>query len=180
MNRSFSKIRHIQEANILLENRMLVEEKEESQMAVQKVMDLSTELGEPIDPEFAKSVCDCSIDDAEPEPGSKPEVVELINKIKEKVKELVLTGKRKELVSGFRDLTRKIKKSKKLKNGPINEQGGLTAAFVLFGVTAPLYVWVIAGAIILYIIIKGIVALSSWIPKSSGHGCSRVVTYRVR
>ena len=112
MNRSFSKIRHIQEANILLENRMLVEEKEESQMAVQKVMDLSTELGQPIDPEYAKSICDCSIDDAEPEPNSKPEVVELINKIKEKVKELVLTGKRKELVSGFRDLTRKIKNSK--------------------------------------------------------------------
>jgi hypothetical protein len=180
MNRSFSKIRHIQEANVLLENRMLVEEKEESQMAVQKVMDLSTELGEPIDPEFAKSVCDCSIDDAKPEPNSKPEVIELIDEIKAKVKELVLTGKRKELVAGFRDLSRKIKRSQKLKNEPINEQGGLTAAFVMFGVSAPLFVWVIAGGIILYIIIKGIVALSSWIPKSSGHGCGRVVTYRVR
>ena len=62
------------------------------------------------------------------------------------------------MVAGFRDLSRKIKRSQKLKNEPINEQGGLTAAFVMFGVSAPLFVWVIAGGILLYIIIKGIVA----------------------
>lgn len=174
------KIVRLTESELTRVVKYIIREAEESsQMAVQKVMDLSSELGEPIDPEFAQSACDCTIDNAEPGPNAKPEVIELIGKIKEKVKEMIMNKDRGSLIRGFKSLTKEIKKAKKLKNGPINEQG-LAAAFVVFGISAPLWVWVAVGGLALYIIIKGIIALSSWIPRSSGHGCSRVVRYRVR
>ena len=48
------------------------------------------------------------------------------------------------------------------------------------GITAPLWVWIAIGAIVLILLIVAIVKLTSWIPKKKGKGCRRTVTYRVR
>jgi hypothetical protein len=64
----------------------------------------------------------------------------------------------------------------------VNEAGGagLVVATTVLGVTAPLWVWIAIGGLVLFLLIKGIIALISWIPKSSGRGCRKVKTFRVR
>jgi hypothetical protein len=87
---------------------------------------------------------------------------------------------REGLKETFRLLKSKLKNTKPQQGTPINEQVGLTAAFSLLGISAPLWIWVAIGGLVLFLLIKGIVSLSSWIPKKKGRGCSRTVRYRVR
>lgn len=158
---------------------LINEQENQSEDPTKKVSELSQELGSEIDPEIANEAMSCSFDEIGSGLNLKPEVKELIEKVKSKIQELVSKKDRSGLKTAFRQLKSRLQKAEPT-GGETTEQAGLMATFVLLGVSAPLWVWVAAGAIILIILIKAIIALSSWIPKSKGRGCSRVVTYRVR
>jgi len=81
----------------------------------------------------------------------------------------------------------KLKGAFKLLKNKLNENSNLTeqvaaalVPFTLIGITAPIGVWIAIGVLVLILLIWAIVKLSSWIPRSSGHGCSRKVVKRVR
>lgn len=183
MNRSQSKIRHIQNSNLLLEQRFLSEES--SQMFSMAISKLSTEMGEPIDPEMAKEASSCSFDEIELDGDQKPESVNAFQEIKQKIKDKLLSKSKEDLKTAFKEI-RQILKSNKGKDQTtetsyLQEQtGALLVATTILGVTAPLWVWIAIGIIVLILLLKAIIALSSWIPRSSGRGCRRVKTFRVR
>lgn len=183
MNRSQSKIRHIQNSNLLLEQRFLNEES--SQMFSTAISKLSTEMGEPIDPEMAKEASSCSFDEIELDGDQKPESVNAFQEIKQKIKDKLLSKSKEDLKTAFKEI-RQILKSNKGKDQTtetsyLQEQtGALLVATTILGVTAPLWVWIAIGIIVLILLLKAIIALSSWIPRSSGRGCRRVKTFRVR
>lgn len=183
MSKSYSKIRHIQNSNLLLEQRFLNEES--SQMFSTAISKLSTEMGEPIDPEMAKEASSCSFDEIELDGDQKPESVSAFQEIKQKIKDKLLSKSKEELKTAFKEI-RQILKSNKGKDqttetSDLKEQtGALLVATTILGVTAPLWVWVAIGIIVLILLLKAIIALSSWIPRSSGRGCRRVKTFRVR
>lgn len=183
MSKSYSKIRHIQNSNLLLEQRFLSEES--SQMFSTAISKLSTEMGEPIDPEMAKEASSCSFDEIELDGDQKPESVNAFQEIKQKIKDKLLSKSKEDLKTAFKEI-RQILKSNKGKDqttetSDLQEQtGALLVATTILGVTAPLWVWVAIGIIVLILLLKAIIALSSWIPRSSGRGCRRVKTFRVR
>ena len=185
MNRSQSKIRHIQNSNLILEQRFLSEE-ESSQNAQMGVLKLGTELGGPIDPEMATEALNCGIDEIEPDNNLKPEALEIFKQIKEKIKEKILSKDRDSLKNAFKDLKEKLKSNKgdetEEMSSEMSEQtgAGLVVATTILGVTAPLWVWIAIGGLVLFLLIKGIIALTSWIPKTSGRGCKKTKTFRVR
>lgn len=115
----------------------------------------------------------CSPDEIEPESNIRPEAANVFQQVKEKIKQMILNRDREGLKS-------KLKNTKPQQGTPLNEQVGLTAAFGLLGISAPLWIWVAIGGLVLFLLIKGIVSLSSWIPKKKGRGCSRTVRYRFR
>ena len=184
MNRSQSKIRHIQNSNLILEQRFLSEE-ESSQNATMSVMKLSQELDGPIDPEMATEALNCGMDEIEPDNNQKPEVLDTFNQIKEKIKELILSKDRDSLKNAFKDLKNKLKSNKgdgteEMSSEMSEQTGALLVATTILGVTAPLWVWIAIGGLVLYLLLKGIIALTSWIPKTSGRGCRKTKTFRVR
>lgn len=185
MNRSQSKIRHMQQANVLLEQRFLSEE-ESSQNAAMSVMKLSQELDGPIDPEMATEALNCGIDEIEPDSNEKPEVLDVFKQIKEKIKEMILSKDRDSLKNAFKELKEKLKSNKgnetEEMGSEMSEQtgAGLVVATTILGVTAPLWVWIAIGGLVLFLLLKGIIALTSWIPKTSGRGCRKTKTFRVR
>lgn len=141
---------------------------------------LSLELGEPIDETTVNDAVSCSVDDINVESDSKPEVVELFNKVKEKIKEMINNKDKDGLKNGLKELKAKLKEGN-IKGGETNEQvGALAGTFALFGISAPLWAWVAVGALLIVILIIGIVKLASWIPKTKGSGCTKVKTYRVK
>jgi len=148
--------------------------------AVNGMKMLSLEIGEPIDETTVNDAVSCSVDDINVESDSKPEVVELFNKIKEKIKELIANKDKDTLKNGLKELKAKMKEGK-IKGGETNEQvGALAGTFALFGISAPLWAWVAVGALVIILLIIGIVKLASWIPKTKGSGCTKTKTYRVR
>lgn len=185
MGKSYSKIRHIQNSNLILEQRYLSEE-ESSQNAQMGVLKLGTELGEPIDPEMATEALNCSMDEIEPDNKQKPEALVAFKQIKEKIKEKILSKDRDSLKNAFKDLKEKLKSNKgdetEEMSSEMSEQtgAGLVVATTVLGVTAPLWVWIAIGGLVLFLLLKGIIALTSWIPKTSGHGCRKTKTFRVR
>jgi hypothetical protein len=141
---------------------------------------LSIELGEPIDEEMVMDASACSIDDIQIDSNTKPEVLELFTNVKEKIKELISNGDKDSLKSALKELKSKLKENK-MEGGETNEQVGvLTGAFTLLGISAPLWAWVAVGALVLILLIWAIVKLISWLPKTSGSGCTKRKTYRVR
>ena len=150
--------------------------------AIPKVMDLSQELGSNIDPKIANEVMSCSFNEIGSGLNLKPEAKELLDKVKVKIKEMVSNKDRDGLKNAFKQLKSKISKTPPTQTeGDINEQvGALAGTFALMGISAPVWVWILVGAIVLILLIKGIAYLTSWIPKSKGKGCSRTVTYRTR
>ena len=185
MGKSYSKIRHIQNSNLILEQRYLSEE-ESSQNAAMSVMKLSQELDGPIDPEMATEALSCSMDEIEPDNNEKPEVLVAFKQIKEKIKEKILSKDRDSLKNAFKDLKEKLKSNKgnetEEMSSEMSEQtgAGLVVATTVLGVTAPLWVWIAIGGLVLFLLLKGIIALTSWIPKTSGRGCRKTKTFRVR
>lgn len=183
MSKSYSKIRHIQNSNLLLEQRYLTEES--SQMFQSAISKLSTEMGEPIDPEMAQEATSCSFDEIELDSNQKPESVTAFQEIKQKIKDKLLSKSKEDLKTAFKEI-RQILKSNKGKDqttetSDLNEQtGALLVATTILGITAPLWVWVAIGVIVLILLLKAIISLSSWIPRSSGRGCRRTKTFRVR
>ena len=184
MSKSYSKIKHIQNSNIILEQRYLKEES--SQMFQSAIIKLSDELGNPIDPKMAKDAVSCSYEDFQIDQNQKPEVLTTFQEIKQKIKDKILSSNREELKTAYKEIIQILKSNKdkeqELQNSNLTEQtgAGLLVATTVLGVTAPLWVWVAVGAVVLYILLKAIISLSSWIPRSSGHGCGRTKIYRVR
>ena len=144
-----------------------------------KVKELSTEIGDNIDDDVANEALSCSFDEIGSGINLKPEAKEILDNVRTKIKELVSKKDKQGLKFAFRKLKSQLTKSKN-QQGEVNEQAALMGAFVLFGISAPLWIWVAIGAVVLVLLIKGIVSLTSWIPKSKGRGCSRKVRYRVR
>lgn len=141
---------------------------------------LSIELGEPIDDEIVNNAVSCTVDDVQPDAGTKPEAIDLFNQVKEKIKEMISSKDKDGLKNAFKSLKEKLKEGK-MKGGETNEQlGALAGTFALFGISAPLWAWVAIGALILILLIIAIVKLSSWIPKTTGSGCTKIKRIRVR
>lgn len=139
---------------------------------------LSNDLGENIDVESVMDTSSCSIDDFQADPGTDSKGLDLLEKVKDKVKQLVQGGDINTLKNAFKSL--KTKKEQ-VDNETLTEQvAALMVPFTLLGITAPLSLWLAIAAILLVILIWGIVWAVSWIPKSSGHGCSKVIKKRVR
>jgi len=158
----------------------VIREVDETSDATKKIMDLSSEIGSPIDQQTSIEVMACSPDEIEPESNIRPEAANVFQQVKEKIKQMISNRDREGLKETFKLLKSKLKNTKPQQGTPINEQVGLTAAFSLLGISAPLWIWVAIGGLVLFLLIKGIVSLSSWIPKKKGRGCSRTVRYRVR
>jgi hypothetical protein len=151
----------------------------EEQDSITQIMNLSNELGSPITQEEAEAAESCDIDEITPEPGTKPKAVEVFNQIKEKIKSVKNKG---ELRKARRELQVAIDTAKKTNTGETNEQAevALAATAVVMGVTAPLWVWVAIGALVVILLVTVLVKLSSWIPRNSGKGCRRRKKIRVR
>lgn len=178
MNRSYSKIRHIQEVNKLIEKRLLIEVEGDPIFTDDSYEKLGQELGTTIDTELEDEVESCSIDEIGSGINLKPQAKELLDKVRLKVKELINSKDREGLKSFWSELSQKIKSAPN--KGETTEQVGVTAAITILGVSAPMWAWIAIGTIALTLIIKGIVSLTSWIPKKKGKGCRRTITYRVR
>lgn len=137
---------------------------------------LSTELGQDIDVETIQDTAVCTIDEIQPETQIGEKESGVLQQVKSKIMTMVNRGGIAELKAAF-----KLFKNKLNENSSITEQAAVALLpFTLLGVTAPISVWIAIGVVVLALIIWGIVKLASWIPKSSGHGCSRKVTKRVR
>ena len=158
----------------------VIKEVDETTSATQQVMNLSSELGAPIDQQISVDAMSCSMDEIEPESNTRPEAVKVFQQAKEKIKQMVSNRDREGLKNAFKLLKSKLKSSKPKQETPVNEQVELAVAFSLLGISAPLWIWVAIGGLVLFLLIKGIVSLSSWIPKKKGRGCRRTVRYRVR
>ena len=178
MNRSYSKIRHIQEVNKLIEKRLIMEVEGEPIFTDDSYEKLGQELGTTIDADLESELDFCSIDEVGTGLNLKPEAQELLEKVRTKVKELINTKDREGLKSFWSELGQKIKGNSV--KGETTEQAGVAAAVTILGISAPMWAWIAIGAIALTLIIKGIVSLTSWIPKKKGKGCRRTITYRVR
>ena len=181
MNKSYSKIRHIQEANKRLENRLLMEVEGDPIIIDDPMGKLGEELGTTIDSELSNEVESCTIDEIGSGINLKPEAKQLLDKVRSKVKDLINTGNRDGLKSFWSELFQKVKQQPETTSqGETTEQAGLVAAVTIAGLSAPMWAWLAIGAIALALIIKGIVSLTSWIPKKKGKGCRKTITYRVR
>lgn len=172
MNRSYSKIRHIQESNIRLEKRLLMESEDSGNEK------LGQELRIPIDGELMDEVMSCSIDEiGSDENELNEESKSLLSKVREKIRELINSRNRE----GLKEFLKQYRQKTKDKKVEANEQVAAAAvATTIFGITAPLWAWIAIGGIIVILIIRGIISLTSWIPRKSGKGCNKKVRYRVR
>lgn len=142
----------------------------------------SSELGQDIDIDTIKDTTSCTMEDFQPPAGTDPEGLNVFQQLKQKVMELVKSKSIEPLKEAFNALRNVLKNAKSDKNNKsLQEQvAALAAPFTLLGISAPIGVWIIIGVIALALLIAGMVWIISWIPKSSGSGCSRKVTKRVR
>jgi len=184
MNRSYSKIRHMQESNRILENRLINNKLLSEAGEVDKPM-VDTFGVENLYNEFMAEpganeidVASCSIDDINLD-GANEEENTLLQKIKAKVKELFNNKDKEGLKSFFNQIKDKLRSNK---GGETTEQveTAAIAATTIMGITAPLAVWIAVGVVALALVIVVLVRLSSWIPRVSGKGCSKTKTFRVR
>lgn len=171
------KVIKLTESDLLRIVHRVITEQENTETPTNDIQQISSEVGSDIDQNVANEVMSCSFDEIGTGLKLKPEAQELLNNLKVKIKELISNNNKGALKSAFRQLKSRLSRTK---DTEMNEQAALAGTFVLLGVSAPLWAWVAVGGIALILIIKGIVALSSWIPKKKGHGCSRTITYRVR
>ena len=182
MNKSYSKIRHIQEANKRLENRLLMEVEGDPIFTEDSYDKLGQELGVEIDGDLQNEAESCSLDEVGlgASLNLKPQAKELLTKVREKIKQLFNSGDRE----GLKSFLSEYKQKTEGQSGETNEQAETIAAVAagttIAGITAPLWAWIAIGAIVLILLIVAIVKLTSWIPKKKGKGCRRTVTYRVR
>jgi hypothetical protein len=174
------KVIRLTESELIHVVRRIISEQETTTVKTDTptVEDLSQELGSNIDPNIANEVMSCSFDEIGTGLKLKPEAKELLDNVKMKIKELVSNKDRDGLKNAFKQLKSRVTKTEQTE---VNEQAAaLAGSFALLGVTAPLWAWIAVGGIVLILLIKGIVNLTSWIPRKKGKGCSRVITYRVR
>ena len=174
-----SKFKKLIESKLGNVKLLVEEETQETENATEQIQQISSELGSDIDPKVANEVMSCSFDEIGSGLNLKPEAKELLEKVKMKIRDMISKEDRSGLKTAFRQLKGRLQKAEPSET-ETNEQAGLTAAFVLLGISAPLWVWVAIGGIVLILLITAIVSLSSWIPKKKGRGCSRTITYRVR
>ena len=158
---------------------LISEQETESGDTSNQINQLSSEIGSEIDPSVANEAMSCSFDEIGTGLNLKPEAKELLDKVRSKIKELVSKKDKNGLKLAFGKLKSQLSKTK-TQQGEVNEQAALMGAFVLLGISAPLWAWIAIGAIVLVLLIKGIISLTSWMPKKRGRGCSRTITYRVR
>lgn len=140
MNRSYSKIRHIQEANIRLEKRLL---KEDEAQIVDTVNDeLATVGEEPVsieDVEYA--INDCPL---ETPPNADEEQKTILGKVKAEIDKL----------TSVRDVKELIKKIKSIfKRKTQSEQVGEVITIGAFGVPV-IFIQIFAGLLILMLVVK--------------------------
>ena len=157
----------------------VIKEVDETVAATEKVMNLSSELGTGIDSQTANDVMACSSEEIQPPAGTDPKATTIFQQVKQKISEMVAKKDREGLKNAFKQLKQKLREANKNPKNQQNEQVELVAAFTILGISAPLWIWVAIGAVVLFLLIKGIVNLSSWIPRKKGRGCSRTIRYRV-
>ena len=134
---------------------------------------MKDQLGIDVNEDDLQDTCNCTFDSFEPSPETSPEAVKVFQRVKEKIKQLSDQKNVAELKGAFTKLKSSLDSSQ-----PVNEQIG--ASIVILGVSAPIVIWVAIGVLVLSLLIKGIVGAISWIPKSSGKGCSKKIVKRVR
>jgi uncharacterized membrane protein len=140
MNRSYSKIRHIQEANIRLEKRLLKED--ESQVLDVINNELSTIGEEPVsteDIEFALN--DCPL---ETPPTADEKQKTMLQKIKEQIDGLTSAKDVKELIKKVKSIFKRKTQSEQV--GEIVTIGAMAIPVV--------FIQVFAGIIILMLVVK--------------------------
>lgn len=142
-------------------------------------LEIGKEVGSNIDPDVANEAMSCSFDEIGTGLNLKPEAKQLLDKVRSKIKDLVSRKDKGSIKLAFGKLKSQLKKNKP-QEGAVNEQAALMTSFAILGITAPLWAWVAIGGVVLVLLIKGIIELTSWIPKKKGKGCSKRVTYRVR
>jgi len=140
MNTSYSKIRHIQEANIRLEKRLLKED--ESQVVDTINYELSTVEEEPVsveDVDFA--VNDCPL---ETPPNADEEQKTILGKVKDAIDKLTSVKDVKELIKKVKSIFKKNTQS---------EQVGEIITIAGFGVPV-VFIQIFAAVIILMLVVK--------------------------
>lgn len=153
---------------------------EQTAQAPVSAQEISSEVGSEVDPNVVDEVMSCSFDELGSGLQLKPEAKKLLDSVKTKIKEMISAKDRAGLKRSFRHLKNRLKNIGSKQEEEVNEQAALAGTFVLLGISAPLWAWVAIGGIVLILLIKAIISLSSWIPKKRGRGCSRTITYRVR
>jgi len=134
---------------------------------------LTSELGSTIDKSTIEDSASCGIETIEPPPNASNEAIQIFNQVKNKVLSLIQNKNINELKNAFKLLKNKLR--------GVNEQVALLAgAFTLLGISAPIAVWVVIGGVILYLLVRAIIELTSWIPKKRGRGCSKTIRKRIR
>lgn len=189
MNRSQSKIRHIQEANSALERRTLLKEDEQSVSALNAINQELSSIGFP----------SLSMDDFNSEelPSKWVEMDTKLNQGENqdneqktttlsKIKEAMCAASPEELKAAKKQLIGIIgNKLNRIKNAikgifkgkkqepAVNESAELMATTTLLGVSAPLWVFIAIGAVVLFLICKFIL-----FPKRDGYGCRGNYTWK--
>ena len=179
MNRSYSKLRHIQEVNKLIEKRLIMEVEGDPIMIDNPMDGLEKELGIKIDSELANEVESCTIDEIGSGFNLNPDAKELLDKVRFKVKEFVNAKNKEGLKSFWSELKQKLKnRPETTSQAETTEQAGLVATVTIAGISAPMLVWVAIAAIAFTLIISGIFKIIKRMPrkKTTGKGCHRKTT----
>ena len=139
MNRSYSKIRHIQESNQRLEKRLLKED--ESQMIGMVNNELSSVGEEPVSPEDVEfALNDCPL---ETPPNVDEEKKTMLQKIKGEIDKLTSVKDVKELIKRIKSIFKRKTQSEQLE---IVTVGSMAIPVV--------FIQVFAGILILMLIVK--------------------------
>lgn len=140
MNRSFSKIRHIQEANIRLEKRLL---KEDESQIVDTVNDELLSVGEePVSTEDVHfALNDCPL---ETPPNADAEQKTMLQKIKSEIDKLTSAKDVKDLIKKIKSIFKRKTQSEQV--GEIVTLGSMAIPVV--------FIQVFAGILILMLIVK--------------------------
>jgi hypothetical protein len=139
MNRSYSKIRHIQESNSRLEKRLLKED--ESQMIGMVNNELSSVGEEPVSPEDVEfALNDCPL---ETPPNVDEEKKTMLQKIKGEIDKLTSVKDVKELIKRIKSIFKRKTQSEQLE---IVTVGSMAIPVV--------FIQVFAGILILMLIVK--------------------------
>jgi len=163
MNRSYSKIRHIQEANQRLEKRLLKEDDQKMQMLQQETQEFNDKVGEDLSPEEYKELTCLTPDDIDSELPAN-----ISNEEKQKLEQI----KERMKTASFSELMQMKKQLKELKRQSKQqmEQAAETALVSLLGVSVPpAFAMVIGG--ILFLIVLSFLSKLLGIRKTETYWC---------